>query len=104
MFYNTQKKPCVGLVFRFRHTSFVASGAYTERKSFTPMKRLSCNCEKCIGLFEAYYENIAIGDSILIDTNLKNNDLCKLVIHEVSKDIETGLVDSLTLKFVKYNG
>lgn len=96
-----ENKPCEGKVYRAHLNAFINSkGEYVEQKRMTPMKRMSCpGCEKCDWLLEDLREQIISTDMSPIVTTLVNKAFYRLVVANITKDWESGIVDGWDIVF-----
>lgn len=100
---DPEPESCKGLVFRCEQTGWVGSDKdvnFRERYRF--LVRKSCpGCSKCEWMFDDLWERLS--DSSWGWNSIRhegeNGKLYKLVITNISKDWETGLVDDYDLEF-----
>ena len=78
-----------------------STGELVYKQEFRPLKRLSCpGCEECAWIDDYLLEDVGCG-VFPQNSNLKNNDICKIKVSKEYTDWETGLVDEIELEFIE---
>lgn len=93
---------CKGMFFRYRKNEYFSGGVYGIKETFTLLKRKSCpGCPQCSWIDDFLQEEFNAESGAEIPPYLMDMDLCELKVTNTSTDWESGLIDEITVGFVR---
>jgi len=100
---SLDQEECNGEVYRCRVSDYLSNnGDVVSKLSFSKLKRMSCSgCDSCGGGFSDDLSDFIGEEGLIFPSNPVDGGLYRLMIANVTRDWEYGVVDGWDLEFVR---